>query len=250
MKTILIKSFIMFAFMFSVSLCFTSLFLIDHVDYIETQRQQIAFVSILIQRSESEEMRKSASGMVARMIRKREYFWKELQKEVHGFSELAAFSCLLLFWLLGERTIYIYKKWPFFRKGPCCRNKSHLRLVSRICGVVALSVVCYCAMIFFFFFLLCSLLCPQMSCHAESDVMIRLEQVLLVLDQVLAYSKWLNIAYCFLALSVVFTASVLFLSKIKCSDSFKSKGCDDNGNPCPPNDGSDNPKPCKNPCDN
>ena len=241
MKTILIKGFIMVALMFSVSLCFTKLFLIDYVDYIETQRQQIAFVSILIQRSENEELRKSAPDMVARMIQKSEYFWKELQKEFHSFSELVAFSCLLLFWLLGERTIHIYKRWPFLRKEPCCRNKSRLHLVSRICGAVALSVICYCAIIFVSDFLLDNQLYSQMSCHTESDVLIRLEQFLLAYDQMLAYSKWLNVAYCFLALSVVFTASVLVLLKIDCSDFFKSRGCDDNGNPCPPNNGAENP---------
>ena len=29
-----------------------------------------------------------------------------------------------------------------------------------------------------------------------------------------------------------------------------NQGRDSNGNPCPPNDGSDNSKPCRNPCDN
>lgn len=240
MRTYWVKCVLIFTIMFVSAYVLSKTLLVDHVDYIETQRKQIAFLTILIQHQGSE-LRKEAPDMIARMIQKYDQQYKNLQNEVFGFAELTSSACFFLCILLSARPFQIHKKWLFLWRGRDWRFKSLLLSFAMIAIALVLSLACYCGVVFVLKWLLSTLLWCQMPFENGIDVIIQLSQVVEAFDQILLFSKWLNVAYCLQALSVVFTASVLVLLKIDCSDFFKSKGCDDNGNPCPINDGTANP---------
>ena len=210
MRTSWVKCVLIFAIMFVSAYVLSKTLLVDHVDYIETQRKQIAFLTILIQH-QGPELRKEAPDMIARMIQKYDQQYKNLQNEVFGFAELTSSACFFLCILLSARPFQIHKKWLFLWRGRDWRFKSLLLSFAMIAIALVLSLACYCGVVFVLKWLLSTLLWCQMPFENGIDVIIQLSQVVEAFDQILLFSKWLNVAYCLQALSVLLVVVVMII---------------------------------------
>ena len=149
--------------------------------------------------------------MIARMIQKYDQQYKNLQNEVFGFAELTSSACFFLCILLSARPFQIHKKWLFLWRGRDWRFKSLLLSFAMIAIALVLSLACYCGVVFVLKWLLSTLLWCQMPFENGIDVIIQLSQVVEAFDQILLFSKWLNVAYCLQALSVLLVVVVMII---------------------------------------